>query len=243
MKYDECVKRRMFMAAVFLLLQGAHGQATQPLPVADYAKDLEFLLEELPDRAGHFFTAKGIDWPNVSAQFREDVKTVTSDAEHVVLCQRLMCRLRDGHAGLIDVKPAIPDESEGRRFTGPRVHLLKIGDRVYIRQAFGSAAQAGLSPGMEVVRIDDKPVIDWLHDAVTRLSDTRGYSTPQMAEYYAFHTGLADWAGTHIFIEVTTNGGQTIRLTRSGGSNFVPSALVISTLSHDRAQRSYRISG
>jgi carboxyl-terminal processing protease len=217
---------RVIIWAFVISLLGSAGRAqvqtTQPTARDLYAKDVDFLLQELEKRAGHFFVPKSIDWPAVAAQFRSEVRGVNTDPEHIALCRRLMCRLRDGHAGLTDVQPTMLDEAQGKRFTGPCVHLIKIGDRVHVRQAFGAAAEAGLRPGTEVVRIDDQPVTEWLERTIARLSDRHGYSTPQMAEYYACHTGLADRAGTAVFIEVAAGGGQTIRLTRSGGSNFVP---------------------
>jgi C-terminal processing protease CtpA/Prc len=212
-------------SALTLLLSAAgmpllRAQASSP---DTYSKDLEFLLSEFEQKAGHFFPVKEIDWKAVGEQFRREVKDVKDDVAHVKLCNRLLARLRDGHAGIMDLKVQIPDEAKGRRFTGPRVHLVMIGDRVYVRQSFGAGVQAGITPGVEVVRIDDTPIKDWLAKAVDRLSDERGYSTKHTALYYACHTGLADWEGTEITFDVMVNDRvKHIPLTRTGGSNYVP---------------------
>ncbi len=188
-----------------------------------YRKDVDFLLEKLPEKAGRFFRTKEIDWKKVSDEFREAAKDVTSDGEHLVLCNRLVARLKDGHASLIDLKAAFPDLSKGRRFTGPRVHLVTIGDKVYVRTSFGPAAADGIRAGMEVRKIDGKPALDFLKAAKERLCDERGYSTEQAAMYYACHTGLADWEGAPVEFELEGGGRtQTVRIIRQGGPNFVP---------------------
>ena len=199
------------------------GACCDAQPVERYVGDVEFLLAELPKKAGHFFADKGIDWAAVERQFRAEAAEVASDSEHVLLCHRLVCRLRDGHAGLTDLKAPFPDEGQGRRFTGPRLHLLRIGDRLYVGRAFGSAAEAGLAPGQEVVLVDGLGSELWLARTTDRLRDRFGYSTDHMAAYYACHTGLADWEGTTLNVVVASdNQSRRITLRRSGGSNYVP---------------------
>jgi len=184
---------------------------------------VEFLLTELPKQAGRFFQVKGIEWQTVSNQFRVEAQAVSNDVQHPRLCQRLLARLRDGHAHLTDLKVPLPDESRGRRWTGPRVHLVVIGERVYVRQAFGSAADRGITIGSEVTRVDGLPARAWLAQRVTRLSDETGYSTAHQAFYAACHWGLADWEGTPIAFELVKE-GRTNRITivRNGGPNFAP---------------------
>ena len=186
-------------------------------------QDVEFLLTELPKQAGRFFQTKGIDWQSVSNQFRIEAATVSNEVQHVKLCQRLLARLKDGHAHLADLKVKLPDESRGRRWTGPRVHLVVIGERVYVRQAFGSSAGRGIEIGSEVLRIDDLPAREWLTQRVAKSSEETGYSTTQQALYAACHWGLGDWEGTPITFELMKSGHtNSVRIVRSGGPNFVP---------------------
>jgi hypothetical protein len=189
----------------------------------DYAKDVDFLLTELEKKAGVFFATKKVDWHAVSERFRVEVRTVKDGTAHLKLCNRLVARLRDGHAGLVDLKAKFPDESAGRRFTGPRVQLVEIGERVFVRQSFGAGVAQGIVPGVEIEAIDGVPVQRWLEQAVVRLSDERGYSTDHTARYYACHTGLADWEGTKIEFTFLADGARkTATITRQGGPNFVP---------------------
>ncbi len=190
---------------------------------AVYARDVDFLLTELQKQAGHFFAAKGVDWEAVSMQFRSEVQAIKSDADHVKLCNRLVARLRDGHAGLRDLKVKFPDENEGQRFTGPRVHLVTIGEKVYVRQAFGPSVDMGVSIGAEVTTIDDKPAADWLHARVETMRDTRGYSSEHQALYAACHWGLADSEGTPITFGLVQDGKpKTVKIVRQGGPNYAP---------------------
>jgi C-terminal processing protease CtpA/Prc len=185
---------------------------------------VEFLLAELPKEAGRFFKQKKIDWQAVTDQFHKEVATVRGDEEHLKLCSRLVARLRDGHAGIVQSKVKWPDESQGRSWTGPGVHLLIGGDAVYVRQAFGEAAAAGLKTGVRVDKIDGKPALEWLKAKAASMGDLRGFSTDHQALYAACHGGLADWSGTKIRFEFSGSDGKphVVELTRKGGNNFVP---------------------
>ncbi len=189
-----------------------------------YAEDIDFLLAEFEKQAGHFFTLKKIDWPAVTGEFREAVKGVASDVSHLKLCQRLTARLKDGHAGIVQSKITLPDESKGRRWTGPRVHLITVGDEVFVRLAFKDAEAAGLKSGQKVTAIDGVPARQWLNQKTAKMRDTEGYSTDHQALYAACHWGLADWEGTPISFSVMTADGteKTITRTRNGGPNFAP---------------------
>jgi C-terminal processing protease CtpA/Prc len=215
------------------ILAGAGGAALAALlpgwllgkdaNASKYEKDVEFLLAELPKKAGRFFELKGVDWAAVSRQFRDEGKKVKTDQEHLKLCTRLVARLRDGHAALVDLKVKPADESRGRRYTGPRVHLLVAGEKAYVRAAFGTAAQRGVEPGMEVLKIDGVPAHAWLGKRVDTLRDDHGYSTDHEALYAACHWGLADWEGTRIQFELSKEQRKkTIAIVRQGGPNFAP---------------------
>ncbi len=71
---------------------------------APYENDIRFLLDELETKAGTLLKLKGVDWKAVRGQFPKDVKKVRTDGEHVKLASRLVARLRDGHASLVDLK-------------------------------------------------------------------------------------------------------------------------------------------
>jgi len=190
-----------------------------------YVTDIDFLLMQFESQAGTLLQIKGIDWNQVTTEFKAKAAESQSDVEHLQLVARLVGRLHDGHAGITKSKIKWPDESNGRRYTGPRVALLALKDRVLIRSAFKDAAAAGLHAGQEVTRIDGLPAVEWLNARVQTMRDRGdGFSTPQMAMYLACHIGLADYEGTRITFEVTDPNGnsRSIRRTRNGGPNFAP---------------------
>lgn len=202
----------------------------------EYRRDIEYIAAEIGRDAQALIELKRIDWEAVTREFTGLAAGSATDSDHLALCHRMLCRLQDGHAGVVDAKVPWPTEGDGRAFTGPRVTLVRIDDGLYVRQAFKSALDAGVRPGMRILRIDGVPADEWFESAVARLRERAGYSTLHAAQYDACHRGLADWAGTTILIEFEADDqaferqdGQadsgavsTVTLTRSGGSNFVP---------------------
>jgi carboxyl-terminal processing protease len=189
-----------------------------------YAKDVEFLLETLGKKAAALLRQKGVEWGAVEKEFRTAVKTVKSDGEHLKLCSRLIARLRDGHAGVVDAKVKWPDESKGRKWGGPGAFLAVAGDRVLVKNAWGPAKSRGLEPGAELAEIDGKPARAWLDAKVAEMRDTNGYSTDQQALYAACHWGLGDWEGSKIVFK--PKDGKTVDVVRDGDMSTVPSGPV-----------------
>lgn len=188
-----------------------------------YVDDIDFLLRGFEAKAGALLKVKKIDWAAVSKEFRESAAKTTSDEERLKLVARLVGRLQDGHAGITKSKVKWPDESKGRRFTGPRVALLALPDLVLVRSAFKDAAEAGLHAGQEVVSIDGVAALDWLKQKAESMQDRgSGFSTPQMALYSASHWGLADFEGTRITFEIKDAAGalKKIERVRNGGPNY-----------------------
>jgi carboxyl-terminal processing protease len=209
----------IFTAVFLLAFLSARGQETS------CAKDVEFLLKEFETQAGALLKVKEVDWPAVRKEFTAAAVSAKTDQEHLQLVMRLISRLHDGHAGIVDSKVKPVDESKGRRYTGPRVHLVISGDKVLVRLAFKDAADAGLAAGQEVIKIDGTPIREWLASRVAAM-EARGssYSTPHQALYAACHWGLGDWEGTPITFDIKDESGaaKQIKRVRNGGPNQVP---------------------
>jgi carboxyl-terminal processing protease len=201
----------------------SHCVSAAETPAIARAKDVPFLLDELEKRAGHFFKVKGIDWAAVRKEFTASAANVKDDVEHLTLCNRLVARLRDGHAGLRDTKVKFPDLSAGRRWSGSGLQLLSAGDTIFASVAVGSAQKSGIVPGTIVTSIGGKPATDWLRAAAGKGADDRGFSTAHQARYWAGHWGLADWSDTSLELEFLRD-GATVKATlpRDGGNSHVP---------------------
>ena len=188
---------------------------------ASWAKDLDALIDVMGEKARALLEAKQIDWKKTSGEIRADLAKVASDEDFVRLVVRLVARLRDGHAGIVDTKVKLPEWEEP--VTGPRVHLLTVGKGVYVRAAFGEAKDAGVDVGDEVAAIDGVPARAWLEKRVAVLRDTQGFGTDAHALYGGCHFGLTGPIGSTITFE-TKHGGaaKRIEIVRNGGPNYAP---------------------
>ena len=72
----------------------------------------------------------------------------------------------------------------------------RIGKKIYVKNAWGAAAKAGLAPGMEIVQVDGKPVTKWLDARIAKWGDWYSYPTDHYAFQHVCHWGLADPPGT-----------------------------------------------
>jgi hypothetical protein len=197
-----------------------------------YEKDLAFLLDECPKRARALLASKDVDWAKATKDLRAAAKKVKDDAEFVRLVERILARLHDGHAGIVSMAPALEAnvkaareaEARGRRWTGPRVHLLAVGKRVFVGEAFGQAKELGVAVGMEVLAVDDVPARAWLEKTAAASRDAQPFSTDHAALYAAGHWGLATWEGTAVtFALQDGHDRKTVSVPRNGGPNFAPS--------------------
>lgn len=230
---DEFLVRRSALLVVAVALAfggsraaGARGEAD------DLRSDVNFLLDALPKKARDLLRDKGIDWKKATKSLKAEAKKLDDPAEYVRLVERILARLQDGHAGIVKMAPDVQaafnaanrEEAKGRRWTGPRVHLLLAGDDVLVGEAFGEAVQQGVKVGMQVIEIDDLPARTWVEQKADELADKNGYSTRQAALHAACHWGLATWEGTTIRFELREGSDRKkVTITRRGGPNFAPS--------------------
>jgi hypothetical protein len=215
--------------AALLLLSPSASARDEADP---WKADVAFLLDELPEKARDLLRLKGIDWAKATRDLGREARKIREAGDYVRLVNRILARLEDGHAGIVRMAPeleaawkqAMEDEAKGRRWTGPRVHLLFVGDDLYVGEAFGEAAQSGVKVGMSVLEIDGDPAAEWVARRVVERADTEGHSTAHGARYAACHWGLADWEGTPV--SFTLREGRDTRkvtITRRGGPNYAPS--------------------
>lgn len=243
MNFQRIVVTAMMATVCALLAMGA-VQAADPDPpktATSYETDVAFLLKEFETQAGRLLKVKGVDWEAVKVEFTEAAKSVKTDEEHLKLVMRLIGRLRDGHVGIQNSKVKWPDESQGRKYSGPGVMLLVSEGKVYVSAAYDRVAEQGMGPGTEVVKIDGVPALEWLRKRAKEKQDEgSGYSTEHQALHAACHWGLAGWDGTNITFETkeaATGELKEAKLTRSGGTNYVPSGRLYNPMDRKRVGR------
>lgn len=146
---------------------------------------------------------KGIDWRGAARTFFAEAKKVQSDEEHLVLLVRMLARLKDGHAAVRPLEKGKhikwPDQ---KVTTGPGMFWCKSGDKLLVKNSWSSAKSAGVTPGMEIVKVDQLPALEWLSNKITEVSDQVSFSTAHQALFYTCHWGLSEAPGTEMKLEL-----------------------------------------
>lgn len=209
--------RGLLCACLLSALAAAQGKT-------DYTEDVKFAIAAIETQCKTLLATKEIDWRKATAPLLATSKKTKTDAEHLLLLWRLLARLRDGHAEVRPlergkhVKLDLPDRSHG-----PGLFLCRVGNAVYVKNAWGAAAAGGLSPGMQVTKLGGLAVEAWLQQRTTMLADLISFSTAQQADFYTCHWGLADTPGTRLEIEVKAGTAKKARTIAYQKCNQTPS--------------------
>lgn len=192
-----------------------------------FETDVQFALDEIEKQCGHFFSVKDIDWKKVRKEFTRESRSVATPEEHHRLLWRLLARLEDGHAAVL---PGPKGEGIGiagvdpeQKKVSPGIHLCRIGKKIYVKAAFADARELGITPGMEVVKMDGLPAPRWLEQRIEELRDMHSFSTDQQAFFYATHWGLGGPPGTRLKLELRDLDRKKKKrtITYDRGSTFV----------------------
>ena len=215
--------------AALLLLSTVGSPSTLAEPAVDAksvcAKDVDFALETLEKKCGHFFEQKKIDWKAVSAEMRAEAKKVKDEREHLGLLIRLLARLHDGHCEVkpigkgASIKP--PDDLFPQRASAGFT-LCQSGKKLYLKSVFGPAAKQNLDPGMEVTKLGKLSAADWLTQREKEMCDVTSYSTEQQAFYMACNYGPMLARGTKLEIETVDAQGKKLAKTLDCGVPDIP---------------------
>jgi len=189
----------------------------------DYVADVKFAIDALGRECKDLLALKQVDWPEVTAPFLAEAQRVKTHEAQLVLLVRLVARLQDGHAEVRpleaagELTPAWPDRS-----AGPGFFLCQAQGKWYVKNVWGPAQSAGIEAGQELVSVDGVAAARWLEGRRGALQDLIAFSTPQQAEFYAAHWGLADAAGTRWKLVLRdARGKSSARTLALGKSNQV----------------------
>ena len=181
----------------------------------DRAADVRFAIDEIETQCAELLSAKKIDWRKETAPLLVEAEGLASDGELGVLLQRLLARLRDGHA---EVRPGPkganvqwPEDPRGAK-TGAGMFWCKSDGKFLVKSVWNNAEKAGLQAGMEILEVDGVPVERWFDARLAELCDRVSYSTRQQAEAAALHWGLAEPVGsTHTLVVKKVKGKKSER--------------------------------
>jgi carboxyl-terminal processing protease len=203
------------MMLVFLFLLAPPG------PPDVCKSDLAFAYEALEKECGHLLDQKGISLGKIRKELQKEASQAKSPEDEWVVLTRLIARLHDGHACVLttertkNLKWPLPVIEKG-----PGLCWCVDGGKVYVKGAWGSGASAGITPGMEVTKVEGLPAPRWLDQRVDELSDLFCFSTKQGALYRACQLGLGGVAGSTLDLELrdpATKKTKKITLTRNDG--------------------------
>lgn len=179
-------------------------------------KDVAFALPHLEQKCGALLAKKKIDWKKVGAEITAAAKRAKDDSEHLRVLLKLVARLKDGHA---EVRPTakgkaveLPSDLRAPR-GGLGLFLCRIGERLYVKNAFGEARKAGIKAGMELKKVDGKAANDWIRARAAELADVECFSTEQQAFFFACHQGLAFPKGTRVALALADASGKALERT------------------------------
>jgi len=208
---------RVWFAVAALALPLAAVPAPPPWSPSDACeRDVAFALPELEKRCAALIESKGLEWRKIAAEITANAKAARDDSDHLLVLLQLLARLNDGHAEVIPLEAGkgieLPEPQRGER-AGPGLFFCKAGGKLLVKNAWGSAAAAGVKPGMEVVKVDGKPALTWLAARTAELRDTASWSSDQQALFATCHWGLAFKPGTRLELELKDVKGK--KLTRT----------------------------
>ncbi len=187
-----------------------------PRDGAECVHDVAFALDTLESKCATLIAQKKIDWKAVRVEMTAAAKAAKDDSDHLLVLLRLLARLRDGHS---DVVPAesmksvqLPEKLRGER-AGCGLCFCRSGSKLLVKNSWSGAAAAGVTPGMEVVKVDGKPALAWIEARVAELRDWRSYSSDHQAFFAACHWGLEFEKGHRLELELKDLKGKKLSRT------------------------------
>lgn len=191
-----------------------------------YKDDIAFALDELEKQCGKFFKLKDINWKAVRKDFTKQAKKTRTDTEHLLLLQRLIARIEDGHARVEPLekgKDVAPPEEWMIEKKGPGLFLCQIGKKYYIKNAWSTATDVGLAAGMEVLSVDGLAMKKWVPQRTAEIADTKSFSTDQHALFYTLNRGMARAKGDRVKLEYKDlEGKKKKRTVTINRASYVP---------------------
>lgn len=202
----------MLYRALFVVLLSAWcspGSAGRAAPdVEELARaDLAFALEALEEQCAGLLRSKNIDLRRVGKELTRACRDVETESDHFMLLQRLLARLRDGHAR---VEPGSawpqgvdlpwPEASRGLVHSG--LFFCRVGKKLYIRNAWGDAAANGFEPGLEVVKVDGVKAGRWFEQLMEVHADTTSCGTDHHLFYSTSRWGFMREPNTRVKFEL-----------------------------------------
>lgn len=153
------------------------------------------------------FALLDIDWNQTYLDYIPKVQATKSTAEYYKVLINFYAQLRDGHTNVY-----VPDSLAGEFYSRPPFRTELIEGRVFVVKVFSdSLYKSGIVPGLEVIKINGDPVIDYAEKNVRPYASS---STPQDLEIREFSYQLLSGAkNSPIAFEFKDKKGKVISRT------------------------------
>jgi C-terminal processing protease CtpA/Prc len=133
------------------------------------------------------FDLVNIDWNKTYLDYLPKVIATKSTSDYYKVLMNFYAQLKDGHTNVYPPKELV-DEFYSR----PPFRTELIEGRVFVSQIFSdSLLKTGIKPGLEILKIDGQPIIDFAEKDVKPYQSS---STPQDLEIRAFSYALLSGA-------------------------------------------------
>jgi C-terminal processing protease CtpA/Prc len=187
-------RRSLFRIAAFVIalasfLFAASTQAQPATTTSQTSAEYAAAFKDLYDHLGKVypcFEMKKIDWTKVGDELIPRSAQIKSDADFGLLCLRLIARLQDSHAQLLEAKAKYPEIAFPQWDPG---FACVIDDRdrpvVYYLDKGSPAEKAGVKIGMAVVSINGKSADAAMKAWEDEATEYSGYSSDRALRYDA----------------------------------------------------------
>jgi carboxyl-terminal processing protease len=123
------------------------------------------------------------DWNQLYVDFIPQVQSTKTTAEYYSVLIKFYAQLKDGHTNVY-----VPDSLADEFYSRPPFRTEWIEGRVFITKVMSdSLMRTGIIPGLEILKIDDQPVVAYAEQNVKPYESS---STPQDLEIREFTYGL-----------------------------------------------------
>lgn len=136
-----------------------------------------------------YFDHLDIDWNQLYLDYLPKVKATKSTYEYYKLLQTFYAQLKDGHSNVY-----LPADLNKAFNVRPPIKTEMIEGKVFITDVYSdSLKNEGIMPGLEIVQIDNTPVIDYAEKWVKPYQSSSTPQDLQIREFsYALLAGAAD---------------------------------------------------
>jgi carboxyl-terminal processing protease len=152
-----------------------------------------------------------INWDQTYLDYLPRIRATTSTAAYYRVLQRFYATLRDGHT---NVYP--PDTIAKMFYSRPPIVTALIEGRVFVTEVRSdSLKQLGIVPGLEILKIDGQPVIDYAQQNVAPYVSS---STPQDLQVRSYTYSLLSGPDTSAALTCKEKDGKvwTKQIARTG---------------------------